>query len=277
MKTGLALSAMMFASVFCVSCLRTNAAPRVFAHYMPWFRAEPDVDGSTKWEHWQWFGKGPKHDPDNILTNGHRDIASVYYPLIGPYHGRDPVVLEYHVLTAKACGIDGFIADWYGPGNYPDSVFGDLVTTADKYGLKACICLEEKSFFPGYSQAASRLEVQDVMEKQIRYVLEQYGASPAYLRVNGKPVFLMFNNFQDGVLGQHILTPAELGDVLNRFKDDPILFVRGFINPAFTGTVQGGYLWCDNAAGRKSFYEAGQKLREAGQFEFLMGMANPGF
>ena len=107
---------------------------KVFAHYMPWFRMEPDEEGWTTWEHWKWFGKGPKHDPDDILENGRRDIASVFYPLIGPYNGRDEAVVEYHTLTAGAAGIEGFIADWYGPGDYSDQVFAQMVKTAERYG-----------------------------------------------------------------------------------------------------------------------------------------------
>ena len=30
--------------------------PRVLAHYMPWFKAERQADGSIRWDHWQWFG-----------------------------------------------------------------------------------------------------------------------------------------------------------------------------------------------------------------------------
>ena len=98
--------------------------PKILAHYMPWFRAEKTTNGMA-WEHWEWFGRGPKHDPETVLQNGRHDIASVFYPSIGPYDGREAAVLEYHMLTAKAAGIDGFVADWYGPGGYTDQVVHD--------------------------------------------------------------------------------------------------------------------------------------------------------
>ncbi len=254
-----------------------DSSPRVMAHYMPWFRAEARPDGSMQWEHWQWYGKGPKHDPDEILENGLRDIASVYYPLIGPYHGRDPAVLEYHCLTAKAAGIEGFIADWYGPDRYEDTVFAGLVGMAERTGMKAAICLEEKSFFPGYSQAQTRAEVLDVAEKQIRHVLNTHATSPAYWRRDGRPVFFMFNNHQDGILGRHILTPEELSDLLGRFREENILLVRGFFDPGLTPLTRSAYLWCDDVKGRGHFYEIGSQLKEKGDLDFWAGMANPGF
>ncbi|HBA83668.1 MAG TPA: hypothetical protein DCZ95_06190 [Verrucomicrobia bacterium] len=256
---------------------RAEEPPRVFAHYMPWFRAETRADGSLEWDHWQWYGKGRKHDPDTILENGRRDIASVFYPKIGPYDGRDPAVLEYHLLTAKAAGIDGFIADWYGPGNHSDAVFGELVKAAGRYGMKVCVCLEEKSFFPGYSKAETREQVQDVMEQHIRHVLTAYAGSPAYHRVQGQPAFFIFNNYQDGILGKHILTPEELTGVLNRFRDPSILFVRGYFNPAFDALVRAGYAWCGDAKTRQEFYEIGRRLESEGLLDYWVGVASPGF
>jgi glycoprotein endo-alpha-1,2-mannosidase len=266
----------VLAAVLAVST-QAEDSPRVFAHYMPWFRAEPRANGSIEWDHWQWYGKGRKHDPDTILENGRRDIASVFYPMIGPYDGRDPAVLEYHMLTAKAAGIEGFIADWYGPNTYADIVFSEMTKTAERYGMKVCICLEEKAFFPGYSKAETRGQVQDVMEQHIRHVLEKYGHSPAYHQVNGKPVFFIFNNFQDGILGQHILRPDELAPVLDRFKDSPIMFVRGYFNPAYDALVRAGYVWCGDAKTREEFYSTGTTLRAEGRLDYWVGLANPGF
>lgn len=250
--------------------------PLVLAHYMPWFRAEK-TDQGTAWEHWQWYGKGRKHDPDTILPNGRRDIASVFYPRIGPYDGRDRAVLEYHVLTAQAAGIDGFVADWYGPGTYSDRVFAEMTQAAERYGTKVAICLEEKSFFPGYSQAKTRAEVLDTMQAQIQYVLDQYGFSDAYLRHNGEPVFFIFNGYGDGQLGPMNLSPDEVANVLGRFTNEPILLVRGYFTEAYAGIARGSYLWCDDAKTRAKFYDEALSARKDGKLDFVVGCASPGF
>lgn len=280
MKTLLSLLVVLAVScgflTFAVST-ETKSSPRVLAHYMPWFRMERADDGSLRWEHWQWFGKGPKHDPDDILENGRRDIASVFYPLIGPYDGRDPAVLEYHMLTAKAAGIGGFVADWYGPGNHTDAVFAEMVKAAEKYGMKVAICLEEKAFFPMYSKATTRAEVQDVMEQHIRHVLNTHAKSASYLTVDNRPVFFMFNNHENGSLGRHVLTPEELDDVLNRFGEEGVLFARTHLDAAYNGVVDAGFAWVGDEEYLDWFYRTGQEMREDGTLAYWVGSANPGF
>ncbi len=250
--------------------------PLVLCHYMPWFRAEKTATG-TAWEHWQWYGKGKKHDPDTILPNGRHDIASIYYPVIGPYDQLDRAVLEYHVLSALASGIDGFVADWYGPGTRSDRVFAELLTSAERYGMKVAICLEEKSFFPGYSQAKTRAEVMDVMQAQVRHVLDTYAPSDAYLRREGQPVLFIFNGYGDSAVGPMNLSPEEMADVLGRFTDETVLLVRGYFSQAYTTAARGSYLWCDDAKTRAKFYGEAMPAREKGELDFVVGVASPGF
>jgi hypothetical protein len=256
---------------------RRDANARVLMHYMPWFKAEAAGDGRSVWDHWQWFGKGRKHDPDDVLPNGRRDIASVYYPLIGPYDSRNPAVIEYHLLTAKAAGIEGLVADWYGPEDYTDVVFAEVVKAAERYGLSVALCLEEKTFFPGYATVQSRAEVMDVMARQVRYVLDHYAVSPAYLRRDGRPVFFIFNGHEKGSLGNHWLSPEEVEQVQQGLGDDAPMLVRGQADPAFAGVVKAGYGWCGNAAYRESFYRGGRALKDEGRLTCLVGPVCPGF
>src|SRR6185369_7452673 len=86
----------------------------LLAHYMPWFVAKPYSPN------WGWHWTMNHFNPDTMDASGRRQIASWYYPQIGPYDSLDPVVLEYHVLLMKLGGIDGVIADWYGYDNYLD-------------------------------------------------------------------------------------------------------------------------------------------------------------
>lgn len=252
----------------------SNPEPRVFVHYMPWFRAEKLSNGAIEWEHWKWFGKGPKHDPDTVLENGKRDIASIYYPLTGPYDGRDQAVLEYHMLTAKAAGIDGFIADWYGPADFSDKVFAAMVKSAERHGMKVAICLEEKTFSPPYSSAKTTDEMLDAMESQIRHVLNTHAKSPAYLRHKGQPVFYMFKNF--GPSGS--LPPTDIARGLARFEgDDKILLVRGGYDPSYSDSVRGSYVWCPDGSSRQAYYEASLGPWQEGKIDYWVGGAYPGF
>lgn len=254
-----------------------DAEPRVLAHYMPWFRAEPGPGGSMLWEHWQWFGKGPKHDPDDVLDDGRRDIASVFYPLVGPYHGQDPDILEYHLLSARAAGIGGFITDWYGPGTYSDETTAALLASAERHHVKVAVCLEEKAFFPGYATGiVTRADVLNEMERHVRHVLARHAPSPAYLRRAGRPVLFMFIGHGDSAVGPLNLAPEELADVLGRFTNQPLL-VRGHYDPAYAGVTGASYAWCGDAAYRAQFYAAAGPARRAGQLGYWVGVASPGF
>ena len=85
----------------------------LLAHYMPWYQAKPF---SSAWG-WHWtmnkFNPDAKQAGDSSET-AKRQIASHFYPLIGPYDSADPAVLECQLLQMKLAGIDGVIVDWYG-------------------------------------------------------------------------------------------------------------------------------------------------------------------
>jgi len=255
----------------------TTTPVKVLAHYMPWFRMERRDDDSMIWAHWGWSGGGVTHNPDDMDKQGRRDIASVYYPLIGPYDGRDPITLEYHMLTAKAAGIQGFVADWYGPDDFSDAVFSAMVSAAERYGMKVAVCLEEKAFFPPYSSAASRAEVQEIMVKHMRHVLEKYTDSPAYLHVNGRPVFFIFTGYGQGDLGQHILSGVEISDVLSRVGTNNLLYVRPLLDAAYFPAVRGSYVWAADGQAHTAYYQAVREARKNGQLDYWVGGVYPGF
>ncbi|MGI9467534.1 MAG: hypothetical protein ACR2OA_10465, partial [Rubripirellula sp.] len=90
-----------------------QARKLLLAHYMPWYQAKPFAPA------WGWHWKMNKFDPDatdvgDSPESAKRQIASHFYPLIGPYDSADPAVLECQLLQMKLAGIDGVIVDWYG-------------------------------------------------------------------------------------------------------------------------------------------------------------------
>src|SRR5258706_15830437 len=116
----------------------------VMVYYMPWFRAKPFSDN------WGWHWTMDHFNPDTVSVSGERQIASWYYPLIGPYDSSDPAVLEYHVLLMKLAGIDGVIVDWYGRDHYLDYASNNERTLAifkfaRKAGLKCALCYEDRT------------------------------------------------------------------------------------------------------------------------------------
>src|SRR5450432_1591323 len=155
-----------------VAVPKTNPIP-LYVHYMPWFQT-PETLGANNWGfHWKMNNKNP-----NIIgPNGERQIASNYYPLIGPYDSSDPYVIEYHMLLMKLSGIDGVIVDWYGTnGTNGDktpllNASNAIVAKAGNFGLKFGVTLEDRF-------ASSTGDV----TANLNYLAQNYYTQPNYIR-----------------------------------------------------------------------------------------------
>ena len=162
-------------------------------HYMPWYEAKPYSPA------WGWHWTMNHYNPDQTNSAGRREIASNYYPQIGPYDSADPVVLEYHVLLMKLAGIDGVIADWYGMDDCNDYALINQRTLAlqkfaARAGLKFCLCYEDRSIQAAVN--AGRLPAAQAVaraQETMIYAQNQYFNQPGYLRNGGgRPVLLNF-------------------------------------------------------------------------------------
>ncbi|MBN1596239.1 hypothetical protein JW933_09965 [candidate division FCPU426 bacterium] len=174
--------------------------PILAAHYTISYRI-PGISGS--WGRWQFLpGKKPAeghHQPDHILANGEHDIASVYMPVIGPYDSGDPDLCEYHILLAKSVGCDAFLVDWHGhqTGGVTEKDAQQLETLlrmAEKLEFAVGLCFNDGCCFPEYQpQVANREQAIALASEGIRHIKNQYMSSPAYLRINGRPVLTIRN------------------------------------------------------------------------------------
>ena len=251
---------------------------KILAHYMPWFqnRKSEQGDGVT-WSHWQWNGKGTKHDPNRKLTKDRHDIASVFYPLIGPYDSHDTRVLEYHILTAKLAGIDGFICNWYGPKSFTDQAVSQMLPIAERLDFKLAICMEEKTFFPPYCQTDQRSGASKEMSRQVSYLLDKHCNSKAYLRLDAQPLIFLFNGFGTSKLGNRFLSPDEMKQVRQTTKSQKYVLVRNQLNKEHFPTTDGLFAWCAPQEARAKFYDRSVAMKKAQTLNYLAAVASPGF
>ena len=189
--SSVVLLALFFGGLFVAG--RAGAKP-VMIHYMPWFESQPY---SGYWG-WHWTMGSASFNPNIINTNGEREIASWYYPLIGPYDSADPAVLEYHVLLMKLAGIDGVIVDWYGTDNFDDYALinqrtADLFNYTRKAGLEFCLCYEDATIqneiSGGFITAANAVSH---AQQTMLCAQTNYFTDPSYLRWSNMPVLLNF-------------------------------------------------------------------------------------
>jgi hypothetical protein len=186
------LSALLASFILASATGSPAAAKEVIVYYMPWYIARPHSDN------WGWHWTMDHFNPDHINATGEREIASWYYPLIGPYDSSDPAVLEYHVLLMKLAGVDGVIVDWYGSSDYLDYGLNNQATLklfefTRKAGLKFCVCYEDQTIqhmLDGHYLEPDRAISE--AQQEMLYLQTNFFGDTSYLRLHGQPVLLNF-------------------------------------------------------------------------------------
>ncbi len=243
---------------------KTNPLP-VYLHYMPWFET-PDTLGGNQWG-WHWTMNTA--NPNVVGTDGQRQIASHYYPLIGPYASRDPHVIEYHMLLMKLAGVDGVLIDWYGvQGTNGD--LNDLLTSSNAivdrtgdFGLDFGVVLEDR-FSANLSQA----------QANVAYLRDHYFNHPQYIRndTSGDPLLLSFGPIT-------FESEAEWTQILSQAGEDVDYLPLWYESNDAGSNADGEYSWVyedepqDNYLGHlNNFYQF-----RAPTLDVAGGSAFPGF
>ncbi len=115
-------------------------------------------------------------------------------PLLGYYGSNEQSIIEKQIEQAKSAGIDGFVASWWGPDNDIDKNFGLLLDVAQDLKFKVMIYFETVDFDQKTWKSTPRDSV--IIFKWLRYVISKYGDHPAYMKVNGKPVIVIYSSPQ---------------------------------------------------------------------------------
>ena len=172
--------------------------PVLLAFYHPWYGTpRGSAHAWFKWDSWAFPGR---YHPERLKPDGRHDIASGDYPLIGPYDQGEREVVRWHFRLAKAAGIDGFLCSWWKsdtPGMMSDwqaELFEKvLLPVAQEEHFKLGILDENAHYQRSYEQLLHRITT----------YLPRYDQSPAYLRIQGQPVWFIYQVWDDW------LTPAQ--------------------------------------------------------------------
>lgn len=168
-------------------------ARKIYMHYMPWFDT-PEVIGTNNWGlHWR---DGSRRNPNVIDSTGKREIASNYYPKIGPYQSSNPHVIEYHMLLMKMAGVEGVLIDWYGEEGANGDVqllldnSNAIVERVGDFGMEFGVVLEDR-FSRTSINGAPDIEK---AKANLAYLREHYFSHPEYIRTgeNDDPLLPIF-------------------------------------------------------------------------------------
>jgi hypothetical protein len=186
---------------------------KVYMHYMPWFDTPATRDNGQWGLHWAMDTRNP-----NIMDSaGKRQIASHFYPKIGPYASSDPHVIEYHFLLMKYAGVDGVLMDWYGVEGVNGDL-GDLLENSnairdrtDDFGMDFAVVLEDR-FSKANNQEGAPPDINKAIAN-VAYLRDHYFNRNEYIRLDedDDPLMLVFGpeTFGNGAQWTQILAAAQ--------------------------------------------------------------------
>jgi glycosyl hydrolase family 99 len=166
--------------------------PLLLAFYHPWYGTP--WGPSHRWRKWDSWKFSERYNAERVRDGWRRDIASADYPLIGPYDVSDPEVVRWHFRLAKAAGIDGLLCSWW-KFPKPDSFWDWQYHLFDKVWLP--VAQEENFALAVIDECAHYVRNYDALITRVTGFLPRYAAHPAYLHINGEPVWFVYQVWDD--------------------------------------------------------------------------------
>jgi hypothetical protein len=244
---------------------KTNKT-KIYMHYMSWFETN-ESSPDHKWGyHWTMANK----NPNTMDANGRREIASHYYPLIGPYHSGDKEVIENHLLLMKYAGVDGILIDWYGTYNLNDYAMvkenaEQLIAMLDKVGLEYAIVYEDR-FLGNIVDAGLAPTTVSAAKTDFSYMQSNYFNDANYIKINNKPLLLDFGPIT-------LQTPAEWTNAFGNLSPKPTFLTLWNESSDAGDNASGEYAWVY----KSSTYLSDFYKNNLPKLSVAMGSAYPGF
>ena len=106
------------------------------------------------------------------------------------YSSDDSAAIERHIQQAKSAGIDVFLSSWWGPNSYTDQNLVTLLERAQQQSFLVAINFETLTTDPLTGETVALDDT--TIFAWLKYAISRYGAHPAYLKVDHKPVFVLW-------------------------------------------------------------------------------------
>lgn len=251
-----------------VGVQKTKSIP-IFAHYMPWFESPQYAEyPNTQFGNWGSHWTMGNQNPENINQNGEREIASHFYPLIGPYDNGEDDYLEYAVVCMKLTGLDGIFIDYAGVTEVYDwSLLHNhtlaIIPWLKKAGLKFSLVYEDRSLKNAYDLGIISDKVTEG-RRVIDYMNNNFFSEDNYFRLNDKPLLLNFGP-------QAIFTDTEWNSIFSNVPEINFFtlpYTKNNYN--LTTSVSGEFTWVSETV-NDNFYQHME------QYPITIGGAMPEF
>ncbi|HEX3536584.1 MAG TPA: glycoside hydrolase family 99-like domain-containing protein [Stellaceae bacterium] len=226
-----------------------DVSREILAFYYGWYGA-PAV--SSGWRHWK-----------DVDPAGEHIENSAHYPAGGAYDSHDPALLERQVTQARAAGITGFIASWWGQGSFEDKGITPMLAAAGRHNLSVTAYYEKVA--GDDSTARVKNAVAD-----LDYLLSRYGGDKAWLRADGKPVVFIYGR------ALKALSSAEWQEVTGQVRRDHpggVALVSDSLDRALLAPFDGGSTY--NITGRTQ-HKSPEQVHDWARTAYPKMVAAPG-
>lgn len=239
---------------------------KIYVHYLPWFQSKP-IDGVWG-QHWTMTNK----NPDIVGENGKRQIASHYYPKIGPYSTNDVDLQQYHLLLMRLSGVDGVIFDWYGIRDVLDfdlikKGMDNFLPTLERTKMKFAVMYEDR-VVKEQARRLSSLQLQQA-KNDVNFIKDKYFNNRNYIEIKGKKMLMIFgpNYINESSDWEQILTPLK--------KEANVLALWNAREIIGTDVCSGEYAWIDKNHTKTlyGYYNYNANFKD----EIIGGVAYPRF
>jgi PKD domain-containing protein len=154
------------------------------------------------------------------------------------YRSDDAAQVKRQVDDMMSRGIQGVIIDWTGPSSRPDATAMLMMKEAEaRNGFEFAIVEDAGALFA--AAQANQCDVTSQVISDLNYIATQFQNSPAYIKINSRPVVFFF-----GVDTYYV----DWNRVASSVPNNPLLLFRGKggLSHAATG---GGFQWVDLVTG----------------------------
>jgi hypothetical protein len=230
--------------------VKKAATQRIFVHLMPWFETKETNQPVGVWgQHWTMANE----NPDIVNASGRRQIASWYYPLIGPYASGDTTVIEYQLLMMKMSGIDGVLIDWPGTTNlydYPKNAANaeKIISMLARVGLDYAMVYEDQNINIAYNKGVVTDKIA-AARQDMEFLQTHHFGNANYERLNGVPLLLVFGP-------QTFTTGTDWAAIFSVLTKPPSFFTLWGDSGEAGTNATGEFAWInsDNAVSLNNFY-----------------------
>ena len=194
------------------------------AYYYLWY-GNPGTDG--RYLHWDhevlphWNPATRARHPHGAATRHDAAtgvIHAPYYPALGTYSSSDPATLDAHVQELRKAGVGTAVLSWWGQasregtsdtqGVQTDVVIDKVVSAIERGGIHFAVHMEP---YPGRTHTS--------VQEDVEYLVERFGASDAWLRIDGRRVFYVYDSYHIEATDWHGLLGTQARAAVPAIRD----------------------------------------------------------